>query len=62
MHRETIKNNNLLKKEWRELAEQIYDMRSNNHKSNIIHISRVFDENKTLLGGLVERCPTSESS
>ena len=33
--------------EWRSLAEEIYEVRTNNFKSNIIHANRVFNNNET---------------
>jgi len=43
--------------EWKKIAEQIYAMKSNNHKSNYLHITRKFDENEALFAQLIERCP-----
>ena len=46
------------RKAWRLLAEELYDIRSNNYKSNIIHITRVFDSHAELVAPLLERCPS----
>jgi len=43
--------------EWKKLAEAIYAMKSNNHKSNYLHITRKFEENEALFAHLIERCP-----
>ncbi len=43
--------------EWKRIAEVIYAMKSNNHKSNYLHITRKFDENEALFAQLIERCP-----
>jgi len=46
------------KKAWRTLAEDIYETKSNNFKSNFIHTQRYFEENANLLKPLMERCPS----
>jgi len=43
--------------DWIRLAEELYATRSSNHKSNFIHINRIFDENPDMLAGLTSRCP-----
>ena len=43
--------------EWTKIAEEIYAMKSNNHKSNYLHITRKFEENEALFAQLIERCP-----
>jgi len=43
--------------EWKKIAEEIYAMKSNNHKSNYLHITRKFEENEALFAQLIERCP-----
>ena len=43
--------------EWKRVAEELYATRSSNHKSNFIHINRIFDENPDMLAGLTSRCP-----
>jgi len=45
------------KEEWKRVAEELYATRSSNHKSNFIHINRIFDENPVMLAGLTSRCP-----
>ncbi len=42
---------------WKSLAEEIYALRSNNHKSNYNHMKQVFKENEKLLAPLMLRCP-----
>jgi len=42
---------------WKNMAEDIFETRSNNRESNIIHINRIFGDNKTLVTPLIERCP-----
>ena len=43
---------------WATNADTVYNMRSNNFKSNYVHLQRVFGENDTLLQPLLERCPS----
>jgi len=43
---------------WTAVAEAVYEMRSNNHKSNFNHVKRIFKENEALLAALMSRCPT----
>ena len=45
------------RKAWRALAQELYDIRSNNYKSNIIHITRIFESHGDLVAPLIERCP-----
>jgi len=42
---------------WRGLAEDIYETRSNNHKSNFTHVKLLFHENEELLAPILVRCP-----
>jgi len=42
---------------WKAVAESIYETRSSNYKSNIIHVPRIFGENEELFEPLLERCP-----
>ena len=46
-----------MQEQWRKFAEEIYQVRSNNFKSNFIHLKRIFEENEELVGELMERCP-----
>jgi len=48
---------NQINEEWKRVAEELYATRSSNHKSNFIHINRIFDENPDMLAGLTSRCP-----
>jgi len=42
---------------WRELAAEVYEVRSNSYKSNFIHLKRIFAEKQELLRELMEQCP-----
>jgi len=44
---------------WRRVAEHVYEIRSNNYKSNYNHVKRIFEEveNKKLVAPLMLRCP-----
>jgi len=44
-------------KQWRTLAEDVYDTRSNIFKSNYIHVKRIFNDNEALVANLMELCP-----
>jgi len=46
-----------LKEAWKNVAEEVYALRSNNHKSNYNHVKRVFLENEALVAPLMNRCP-----
>jgi len=46
---------------WLKLGENIYEKRSSNHKSNFIHIQRIFKETKELVSPLLELCPKFEA-
>ena len=50
LHREKIGK-------WKSLAEEIYEAKSNNYKSNFIHVKRIFADNEELFAPLVEHCP-----
>jgi len=51
----TTRNRN---EKWKLLSENVYETWSANHKSNILHINRIFDvENKEIFAPLLERCP-----
>jgi len=41
------------KEAWRTVVEAVYDTRSNNYKSNIIHVRRIFGENEELMKPLL---------
>ena len=43
--------------EWTKIAEEIYAMKSNNHKSNYLHITRKIRKFEELFVQLIERCP-----
>ena len=43
---------------WVNLAEEVLAMRSNNHRSNYIHVKRIFDEREELVRELMELCPS----
>ena len=42
---------------WRKVAETIYDTRSSNFKSNIIHVRRIFAKNEEMITPLLKRYP-----
>jgi len=42
---------------WKHFADEVYEIRSNNYKSNFFHIKRIFSENEELVSELMERCP-----
>jgi len=42
---------------WRGLAEDLYEVRSNSHKSNFIHVKRIFAEKEEIVRELIDRCP-----
>lgn len=48
---------NELNGEWRKLAEEVYNTRTSNHKSNFLHINRIFSENTDLFLPLQKCCP-----
>jgi len=53
------------KEAWKKVAAAVYDTRSNNYKSNIIHTRRIFDENEELTKPLLvhsERCERASCS
>ena len=54
-------NESLIRKkineDWKNIAEDIYATRSNNYKSNYIHVTRAFEENAELFAPLLEQCP-----
>jgi len=43
------------KEAWKKVAEAVYETRSNNYKSNIIHVRRIFGENEELMKPLLVR-------
>ena len=43
--------------QWRELAEDLYEVRTNNYKSNFIQVKRIFAEKEELVRELMELCP-----
>lgn len=43
---------------WKSLAEEIYAMKSSNHKSNFTHVKRIFKENEEQLALLLKLCPS----
>jgi len=40
-----------------DLANELYENRSNNHKSNFVHVDRIFNENSAFLEPLMTACP-----
>jgi len=40
-----------------ELANELYENRSNNHKSNFVHVDRIFNEHSIFLEPLMTACP-----
>jgi len=42
---------------WRELAAEVYEVRSNSYKSNFIHVKRIFAEKEEIVRELIDRCP-----
>ena len=44
---------NKIKEAWKTVAEAVYETRSNNYKSNIIHVRRIFGENEELMKPLL---------
>jgi len=46
---------------WRSLAETIYETRSNNYKSNIVHVRRIMTANEEIFRPVVELCPGFEA-
>ena len=42
---------------WTDLAQEVYNLRINNYKSNFLHIKRIFEENEELVSELMELCP-----
>jgi len=44
--------------QWVNLAEEVLAMRSNNHRSNYVHVKRIFKEREELVRELMERCPS----
>jgi len=53
----TYRENKKIKEAWKKVAEAVYETRSNNYKSNIIDVRRIFAENKELMKPLLVRCP-----
>ena len=41
----------------RDLANELYMNRSSNHKSNFVHVDRIFNEHSAFLAPLVTTCP-----
>ena len=44
-------------KQWKKLAEDIYEAKSNNYKSNYIHVERIVEANESLFAPLLSLCP-----
>ena len=42
---------------WIALANEVFQTRSSNYKSNIIHINRLFEDNSELVSTMMGRCP-----
>ena len=43
--------------QWKKIAEEIYSTRSNNHKSNYIHVERIFEKNEVMFAPVLLLCP-----
>jgi len=43
---------------WMAVAEKIYAEKSNDHRANIIHAQKTFEENEELFSPLLDRCPS----
>ena len=46
---------------WRQISEKLTEFRSNNYKSNLFHVRRIFHENKLFLNPLKTLCPHIQS-
>jgi len=51
---ESVKNRKIMET-WKSVADAVYETRSNNYKSNIIHVRRIFGENEELMKPLLVR-------
>jgi len=43
---------------WIAVAEKLYEMRTNDYNSNVIHVEEIFEENEALFAPLLDRCPS----